>query len=173
MLMPTLQEQALIIANGGKVPQGSAKMMIDTGAECTVIDDQIAIQLGLVPIRTRMIIGVSQKPEKRPVYKMGIGIMMANGGKEKKILFQSEVVGAPAKKVNREEVGLLGRDFLSHFRLSYNGPAGIYDVIEPAASTRARDAAEQRQRQANEQKRRAKKKSRRKTTRKSRKSSRK
>jgi len=103
-------------------------MMVDTGAEKTVVEDSIARSIGLAPIRYELLSGVDQKPVKRPVYRMDIHIGMDDNGKAKDTVFTADVVGVPS--CPREHSGLIGRDFLQYTRFTYDGPSGTYE-IEP------------------------------------------
>jgi len=104
-------------------------MMIDTGAQSTIVEKQIATQLGLKPIRFAPMIGVSQKPELCPVYLMSITILVSGDGMEGSVTFNNEVVGMSSPVRPQPHVGLLGRDFLSHMTLVYEGPKGSFELI--------------------------------------------
>jgi hypothetical protein len=106
------------------------RMMIDTGAQRTVVDRGIAESLGLVPIRFEPMVGVSHVPEDCPVYLMSLTIGVADdlGGKTL-VSFTSEMIGMATPPTPRQFNGLLGRDFLRHARLSYDGKAGHCDLI--------------------------------------------
>ncbi len=105
------------------------KLMVDTGAQKTVIHDEIAVKLGLVPLRFESIVGVSGKPEDCPVYRMQMRLKMANHvGVEAQIDFATDVVGAPLLKQGFDCVGLIGRDFLKHVKLVYDGPNGCFEI---------------------------------------------
>ncbi len=66
VLGPTKVAAQAIIAAGGKPEAVRARMMVDTGAQTTVIDASIAKKLGLPPLRMSPIIGVAGKPEQCP-----------------------------------------------------------------------------------------------------------
>ena len=55
-----------------QVPFTSVKLMVDTGAQRTCIEDNILRQLGLIPINYTYLIGVNQEPELHPVYRPGL-----------------------------------------------------------------------------------------------------
>jgi hypothetical protein len=108
-------------------------LMVDTGAQSTVVENVIAEALGLIPIRYVRIMGVSGKPEDCPLYRMSITIGMEEDGSAGTVLpaqFVANVagVGSPPKPLTH--VGLLGRDFLSHVRLLYDGPKGEFEIID-------------------------------------------
>lgn len=131
-ITPTAQAAQAQVASG-HTPKGAIiKMMVDTGAERTVVEDQLARSIGLIPIRYVPISGVDQKPVKRPVYRMNINIGMDDNGKHAETVYIADVVGVPS--CPREHSGLIGRDFLSHVHFSYNGPKGTFE-IEPVHFT--------------------------------------
>ena len=103
------------------------KMMIDTGAACTLIEEQIAITMGLRPVRFEEVIGVDQKPTMRPVFRMSIGLEVGDGmGNNHMAVFRETVVGMHPPLREEPYVGLLGRDFLRHFQFMYDGPSASF-----------------------------------------------
>lgn len=117
-----------IVAAGGKPISLRTKLMIDTGAQKTVVENVIAESLKIPPIRHVPMVGVSQKPEMCPLYMMSIGFLMGDGTNTEALMFSSEVVGMNTPPSRTEHCGLLGRDFLAHFRLVYDGPSGMFEV---------------------------------------------
>jgi len=116
---------------GREVRQVQVKMMVDTGAEVTSVEDRFAQAIGLTPIRYRSIVGVSGKPELYPVYRMQISFGMgASDGKTVMASFAAAVVGTPPSPIPSENAGLLGRDFLQYFKFVYNGPDGRFEIID-------------------------------------------
>ena len=103
-------------------PPVTAQMMIDTGAERTLVEKSIAEQLGLTPIRYDGIIGVSQKAELRPVYLMSVSFTVGGDGQAAEVTFATDVVGMESPPKPQPYVGLLGRDFLMGMRFNYDGP---------------------------------------------------
>jgi hypothetical protein len=73
-------------------------------------------------------VGVSQKSEMCPVYMMSITLGMSDGAVPVPVTFAAEVIGMPSPPVPQQHVGLLGRDFLSHFRFTYDGPSGSFEI---------------------------------------------
>ncbi len=105
------------------------KMLIDTGAAFTLIEDRLAVALGMRPIRYREVIGIDQKAKMRPVFRLSIGLEVGDGlGNNRTVVFREDVVGMPRPPRDEEYVGLLGRDFLSHFELTYDGPNARYGL---------------------------------------------
>lgn len=48
------------------------------------------------------------------------------------VVFAHDIVGMPTPFSSTAKFhGLLGRDFLSHFRFTYDGPAGTFDLEIP------------------------------------------
>jgi len=123
---------------GLPVPRTQVSMMIDTGAQSTVIEDRIAVAMGLTPTRQQSMVGVSGVPELCPVYPVVITIGFADGsGNTAAADFMCDAIGMNAPPHQTAHQGLIGRDFLKHFELHYNGPAGTFDVIIPRAAAAA------------------------------------
>lgn len=123
-------------ARGRPVPQLSVKMMVDTGAELTVVERRLADDLGLVPVRFIPMIGVSQKPELSPVYRMSLTLRMSDAlGSAVDLRFSTDMVGMPSPPQPAEHRGLIGRDFLMHVRFVYHGPTGDFWISMPEPTT--------------------------------------
>lgn len=104
-----------------------AKMMIDTGASFTLVEERVVARLGYRPIRYREVLGVDQKPTMCPVFRMSIGLLMGDRlGNDHTVVFREDVVGMRAPDDTQAYVGLLGRDFLVHFEFTYDGPKASF-----------------------------------------------
>ncbi len=132
MFGPHREDAAAIAAAGGIPRTITHNLMVDTGAQCTCIEDAVAKGLGLIPIRFAQMMGVSGKAEEYPVYRMSITIGMSEDGTGApgQAVFSADVVGTPSPPKPLTHVGLLGRDFLQHVKLVYDGPAGAFDLID-------------------------------------------
>ena len=133
---------------GGVPISTKAKLMVDTGAQNTVIDEVLASTLGIQPVRHMQMVGVSQKPEMCPVYMMAITIGMSSGRDTAEVTFATHVVGMKSMPQANQCQGLLGRDFLQHFLFHYNGPAGRFEIEAvklppPPQLTKAQQEAEE------------------------------
>lgn len=114
-----------------------SKMMIDTGAAFTLIEETIAVRLGFRPVRFREVIGVDQAPSMRPVFRMSIGLEVGDGlGNNLTVVFKEQVVGMPPPAHPEEYVGLLGRDFLRHFEFTYDGPNARFSLARHRSTRR-------------------------------------
>lgn len=127
-------DDAQAIAAAGGIPKTIVHhLMVDTGAQSTVVENVIAEALGLIPIRYVRIIGVSGKPEDCPLYRMNVTIGMVENGSAGMVLpaqFVANVAGVASPPKPLTHVGLLGRDFLSHVRLVYDGPRGEFELVD-------------------------------------------
>ena len=113
-----------------------ARLMIDTGAQLTVINDDVLQNLGINPVRFIKVTGVSQQPEDRPVYFVNIHLGMSDSaGRVHEMTFSSQVVGGSPPVTPQQHVGLLGRDFLQHARLIYDGPKGTFLIEANVAAS--------------------------------------
>lgn len=139
--LPALAESKIAAPIGAAV----VRVMVDTGARFTCVEDRITNSLGLKPIRYRPIRGVSQETQMCPVYRMSLTIGMADPrGTARQVTWTSEVVGVPSPPSPAEHVGLLGRDFLRHVRLVYEGAEGTFQLQskdDTATKSRSIDAS--------------------------------
>lgn len=131
-LGPHPADAQAIAASGGKPESMERQLLVDTGASRTCIEDRLARELGLIPVRFDPFFGVSGKPAEYPVYRMSIGVAMKEDetGPSHQAIFLADVVGMPAPPHSTSHVGLLGRDFLQHVRLIYDGPRGRFEIID-------------------------------------------
>jgi len=130
LVMPSRPQQTALAQAGKPVPAPvPARLLIDTGASCTSIDQAILTQLNLtardmIPIHTPTTGGT---PHQAPQYDIGLAIPLVQPGR----------AAAPAYIINALPVigtnlaaqgiqGLLGRDVLQKGLLTVNGPAGMY-----------------------------------------------
>lgn len=109
----------------------SHQMMVDTGAQLTVVEDAVPKFLSLVPIRFQPIAGVTGDLDC-PVYRLEIRIDVDDrAGQRGEMRFAADVVAVPpVPELARPHVGLLGRDFLQHVRFEYDGPRGTYALVD-------------------------------------------
>lgn len=112
-------------ARMGKVPRVSAMLMIDTGAAKTAIDNQLVTQLGLPSVRYDQVVGISQQPLECPVYYVDLEMRVTMDKRTASYSFSTQVVGVPPPQNGVPYNGFIGRDFLSQWRLTYDGPRGV------------------------------------------------
>jgi len=124
-----------LLANEGTAWEPIAhRMMVDTGAEITIVEDAVPKFLNLQPIRFQAIAGVTGDLDC-PVYRLEIIIRSNDPGDDRgiagQIEFSADVIAVPpVAEVARPHVGLLGRDFLQFVRFEYDGPSGTYRLID-------------------------------------------
>jgi hypothetical protein len=119
-------------AKGKKVPSVATKLMIDTGAAKTAIDNALASKLNLVPIRYERVVGVSQESQECPVYLLVLRLNVTMDGKRMEYSCPTEALGIPSPRPGEPYNGFIGRDFLAFWRLTYDGPSGVVEMqIEP------------------------------------------
>lgn len=119
------------VGDGSRL-SGPHHVMIDTGAERTLLDEELCKSLGIPPIRYEWVIGIAAARIMCPVYRIGISLGMtldARPDTSKRlaglITFASDVIGMPRNE-KAIHMGLLGRDFLANFHLAYNGPGAEF-----------------------------------------------
>jgi predicted aspartyl protease len=105
-------------------PQSSViavRMLVDTGAELSVLPRDVVDALSLARTREVEIAGIVPKAFTWcPVFTV---IVHVGGG-----AFEVDVAALP-----RDEVagGIVGRDLLSHLVFTYDGPPGVFGVTTP------------------------------------------
>lgn len=105
-------------------------MMVDTGAQITVVEDAVPKFLKLEPIRFQSIAGVTVDLDC-PIYRLEISILSNHHDDGRRIHFSANVFAVPpVAELARPHVGLLGRDFLQFVRFEYDGPTGMYRLFD-------------------------------------------
>ena len=128
---PRIQAEQMS-AKGKKVPSVAAKLMLDTGAAKTAIDNALAADLNLVPIRFEQVVGVSQESQECPVYLLVLRINVTLDDRKMEYSCSTEALGIPSPRQGEPYSGFIGRDFLASWRLTYDGPSGVVEMqIEP------------------------------------------
>jgi len=96
--------------------------LVDSGADCTVLPEDLLADIGAFPFRTRRVKGVTAKPpeewEEWNVYLLFVEVEGAPVGD------LIEVAADP-----RGDEALIGRDVLNRLVLELNGPAQITSII--------------------------------------------
>lgn len=118
---------------------GSAKdrcrilMMIDTGARYSLVTEPVLAQLGVVSIGETDVHTSLQSVELRPVYRVAVGIEFQDeyGDSHVKSVTLTVIASPPvtvmiSQNIQLRHDGLLGLDFLQHFKFAYDGPAGDF-----------------------------------------------
>ena len=135
-MIPNSKEAAL--SDTGKlVPQPVVgQLLIDTGARTSCISQEVADQLGMVPVSVAKSFGAHGQ-RNALIYLARIGLAVLENNErfvmeiEKPVLSvvdlqKSAPPGATYRGSPLSFVGLLGRDFLAHVKLAYDGPQGQY-----------------------------------------------
>jgi hypothetical protein len=102
--------------------------MIDTGAAKTAIDDGLLTGLALTPMRYDQVVGVSQHVQECPVYLIQLGLSVIAEGQRAEYFLETEALSVPVPTNGEPYSGFLGRDFLAHWRLTYDGPSGAVEM---------------------------------------------
>ncbi len=107
-----------LVQQGKPVPQPVSGMaMIDTGASATCIDDALAQRLGVPAIDVVQVSSASHAATSQNVYPVQIEVVGAN--------IRVDVPRAIGAALEPQGiVALIGRDFLQHCTLFYNGITG-------------------------------------------------
>jgi len=108
---PKLEE--VLNADNKEIPtQVDVMAMIDTGATSTVIQEGLAVKLGIKPLDTEMI--NTPTTDGHECYKYHVRLLFPNG-------VVAEVVAIEAPLVNQHIQLLIGRDVLTQGVLVYTG----------------------------------------------------
>ena len=99
--------------------------LIDTGASASVIQESVAEALGLAPIGQAKI--NTPSCQGHPCFKYALMLLLPtadSGSHLSSTCFETEIIAAPLAGQNIQ--CLLGRDFLSHTMMVYNGPQNAF-----------------------------------------------
>lgn len=108
-------------------PAVFATFLIDTGADTTMVDEQIMRTLGLTAINQRQVITSESKGVARLCDVYDIGISVPNGGATPWKIPTVAALGRPLH-MNDALHGVLGRDVLDKVRLVYDGPQQVFTI---------------------------------------------
>jgi predicted aspartyl protease len=124
----SLSVKALLLAAGQQMPTRII-FLVDTGATFSAIDVRILTDLGHLCIDFRKIVGVSANEAQMPVFRVDIGIMLAKcDGTDDPFVQTLDVVGIPLADGSPWQ-GVIGRDFLQHLDLYYEGSLGRVTLL--------------------------------------------
>ena len=98
----------------------TSELLVDTGADVTVIDEDLAARLGTIAVRSMEISGVTSTRLSVPVHTVMVIFPLLG------LNLETDVVVLP--RANDEVAGLIGRDVLQHLRFHYDGPAGSFTL---------------------------------------------
>lgn len=115
-------------ARGRAIPKPlEVAAMIDTGADCTLVDGSIPLQLGLLPTGQTLLCSLEtgQEVETLPVFDVDVAFVM-DGGTSTRITTR---VASKSLGENLPYKALLGRDLLRLCTLVYNGPENEFELM--------------------------------------------
>jgi len=119
------RRDALRVANLAIPPLIAARMIIDTGASCTAIQETILKSLGLTPTGTSQILTPSSKgaPITCATYDVLLSVYHE---KHPLVLGTVAVIGSDFSGQGID--GLIGRDVLQECLMIYDGTAGTFSL---------------------------------------------
>lgn len=103
-------------------PVHFVRLVLDTGADLSVIDENALAILKLKPHREFEVTGISQKSERHLGYRLTLAVTQT--GVER---VETQVEVAAGRKPGQFD-GVLGRDFLLNCRLIYDGHGGNFEL---------------------------------------------
>jgi len=120
-ILPASAAVGAIAADGGTVPAPQkVAALIDTGATASVIQESVASALSLTPIGQQNINTPSCQDHPCYTYAVMLLLPTPDAGLPHPVRFETTVIAAPLSGQNIQ--CLLGRDFLKHVMMVYNGP---------------------------------------------------
>lgn len=133
--------------HGTFAPVGPLKMMVDTGATHSWLDQTEISKLGVPPIRFGQSVGIGGKPIQRPVYRLALAMQMSEKAwkpgdppppSSGHFRFDADIWGQTFHAGHSGDwSGLLGRDFLRFFEFHYDGQTGTYTLTAHQPPTAA------------------------------------
>jgi hypothetical protein len=112
-----------------KLPILGIEALIDTGASASCIDAGLAIQLHLPIINRSTFAGVGG------LHHFNVHLAQIRSP-ELKFTFYGAFAGVDLAAGGQRHSVLIGRDFLSHFRMIYDGPSGVVTLADSEPSIR-------------------------------------
>lgn len=109
-----------------RLPSEPLVALIDTGASISCIDVNLALSLGLPEVDA--ITAVTADGPTR-----AIAFLAQVHSPSLKFTLHGRCAGMRIAAPTHEHVMLIGRDFLGHFRMLYDGPSGGVELIDPDA----------------------------------------
>lgn len=104
------------------------RVLVDTGASCTFIDESIlSTDLGLTPTGQSPVTVANGVTEDRDEYDVGLAIPPASPHDTPMVFGTIRVMATPLRTTQGFDA-LLGRDILSMCILHYNGTAGLFTL---------------------------------------------
>ncbi|MEI9964983.1 MAG: aspartyl protease family protein [Caulobacteraceae bacterium] len=103
-----------------------ARALVDTGASISCIDAGLAMDLQLPIIDQTSVAGVGGLHQ----FNMHLAQIRAPA---LKFTFFGEFAGVDLAAGGQGHTVLIGRDFLSHFHMTYDGPSGAVVLTDPSA----------------------------------------
>jgi hypothetical protein len=132
----------LLTAKGHPVPKPvEGYLLIDTGASTLCVAEAVTRELGLNPVGLKDTSGLHGR-QQNEIYHIHLTLFFSRGGTEL-VTIENEkaVLSVPRLDEHWKPtdiqtgddhptrlIGLLGRDFLRHATLTYNGTTGLIDV---------------------------------------------
>lgn len=105
------------------------RLLLDTGAQSTLVVPSVLRSLGIPAARTANVLGVSGHEKVCLAYAVLIEIQVSNSaGARSWAQVKCTAVESPREFKGEPYEGLLGRDFLRSVRLTYDGPTGTIDL---------------------------------------------
>lgn len=118
----------LLIQRGPQVPL--YRMLLDTGANTSAMHSKAIIPMGLVPNDRRNSVGIDGIPRPNSIYPVAVSLFVEVGEDLARWNIEITLSRINDPKIPALFKGILGRDFLRHFRMTYHGGNGSCD-LEP------------------------------------------
>ena len=100
--------------------------LIDTGASISCIDSGVAMELQLPIINRTSVAGVGG------LHQFNVHLAQIRAP-ELNFTFYGPFTGVDLAASGQQRIALIGRDFLAHFHMTYDGPSGSVTLTDPHA----------------------------------------
>ncbi len=104
--------------------------LIDTGASISCIDSGVAMELQLPVINRTSVAGVGG------LHQFNVHLAQIRAP-ELNFTFYGPFTGVDLAASGQQRIALIGRDFLSHFQMTYDGQSGRVTLTDPHAPIEA------------------------------------
>lgn len=129
----TIGVPASYAAKGGAGSPQTVKGMVDTGASISTVSERVAQAAGLQKIGSVPIGGVGGTSE-RPIYAAAVGLPKYG------VSVDPVEIGGVDIALTGVDV-LVGRDILKALKLDYEGPQGVFQLVQEAGAPAATPAS--------------------------------
>ena len=105
-------------------PPTAGLALIDTGAQATCIDAELAASIGCPVVGTAQMTSATHDAVEVPLYAVQLNIPALSGIVTARLAYAAQLEPQGL-------IALIGRDILKFWNFTYNGPAGTFSISTP------------------------------------------